>query len=378
MKFHYKCIDCGYEFESEEITYTCPHCNSEDTESFPKGYLQVVLDPDYLKSLSNKTSVSYEDFSPYELPDKYVFPVGNTPVISSKRIAGLTGAKEALFKMDSLLPSGSFKDRASLLIVAQAMHFSKKEIVLASTGNAGASMSCAGAAFGLNIKLFIPKTAPKNKLMQSYLYGADVVPIDGNYDKAYLMSIDYTKKHGTLNRNTAFNPMTIEGKKSVSIELYNDFKGDLPDIIYVPVGDGCIISGVYKGFIDLQTAGLIKKIPQIVCCQSEKSNAISKAFSDGRCKNISASTIADSISVDSPACGRMALKYLKEYNGRCITVSDEKILSAQKELCKSAGIFAEPASSTAYACLKEDKEASGKKVCVLITGVGFKDMSVFK
>ncbi len=377
MKFHYRCVDCNYEFESEKITYTCPHCNSEATSFFPKGYLEVIIDDSYLKKLSKKDKIYYKDFSPYVLPDYRVFPVGNTPLIRSERISELVSASEVYFKMDSLLPSGSFKDRASQLIVAQAIHFKQKDIVLASTGNAGASMSCAGASYGLNITLFIPKSAPENKLKQSILYGANVIPIDGNYDEAYLMSIKYSKEKGLLNRNTAFNPMTIEGKKSVSIELYNDFNKNLPDSIYVPVGDGCIISGVYKGFIDLLNAGLIEKVPEIICCQSEGSNAISKAFNDNKFENINANTVADSISVDSPACGRMAVKYLKQYGGRCITVSDKKILNAQRELCKMAGIFAEPASSTAYACLKEDSKALNKKVCVLITGIGFKDMSVF-
>ena len=219
--------------------------------------------------------------------------------------------------------------------------------------------------------------------MQSVLYGATVVPVKGSYDDAFLLSIEYTKHFGGINRNTAFNPMTIEGKKSVSIELFEQLGRKVPDVVYVPVGDGCIISGVYKGFYDLLHAGLIDKIPHIVCAQSEKSNAIIMAFETGKFKSIEASTRADSISVDIPASGRMAVRYLKEYGGWCTQVTEQEILDAQMSLVHDSGIFVEPASSAAWAALVKDRDMLIKRfgadvsVCVLLTGIGFKDMAVF-
>ncbi|MBQ7729092.1 MAG: pyridoxal-phosphate dependent enzyme, partial [Spirochaetales bacterium] len=200
---------------------------------------------------------------------------------------------------------------------------------------------------------------------------------------AFLLSIEYTKHFGGINRNTAYNPMTIEGKKSVSIELFEQLGRKVPDVVYVPVGDGCIISGVYKGFYDLLQAGLISKIPHIVCSQSEKSNAISTAFETGVFKSISATTRADSISVDIPASGRMAVQYLKEYDGWCTQVTEKEILDAQMSLVHDSGIFVEPASSAAWAAFVKDREMLEKRfgsdvsVCVLLTGIGFKDMAVF-
>jgi threonine synthase len=177
--------------------------------------------------------------------------------------------------------------------------------------------------------------------------------------------------------------MTREGKKSVSIELFEQLGRKVPDVVYVPVGDGCIISGVYKGFYDLLQAGLIDRIPYIVCAQSEKSNAISMAFQTGEFKSIEATTRADSISVDIPASGRMAVQYLKEYGGWCTQVSEEEILSAQMNLVHDSGIFVEPASAAAWAALEKDKDMLIKRfgedasICVLLTGSGFKDMAVF-
>ena len=384
MKFRYVCVDCGKEYVTDKIIYQCPECASKQKEGeFPRGYLKVIYDNDELRKLSEKDHVSIYDFFPYDIPNKEVYPVGTTPIVVPKRLNEKIGLKNVFCKMDAYLPSGSFKDRASQLIAAQAIAHNEKRIALASTGNAGAAMSCAGAAYGLDIILFVPETAPINKLMQSVLYGATVVPVKGSYDDAFLLSIEYTRHFGGINRNTAYNPMTIEGKKSVSIELFEQLGRKAPDVVYVPVGDGCIISGVYKGFYDLMQAGLIDRIPCIVCAQSEKSNAISMAFKTGEFKSISATTRADSISVDIPASGRMAVQYLKTYGGWCSQVSEDEILDAQMTLVHDSGIFVEPASATAWAAMNKDKDMLKERfgedasICVLLTGIGFKDMAVF-
>lgn len=384
MKFKYKCIDCGHEFKSNKIEYTCPKCGgTEKPGEFPKGYLKVIYDKNDLQKLAKKDHVTIYDFFPYKVPTPEVYPVGNTPIVKPANLNKKLGLNNVFCKMDAYLPSGSFKDRASQLIAAQAIAHNTKKIALASTGNAGAAMSCAGAAYGLDIILFVPEKAPINKLMQSVLYGATVVPVKGTYDDAFLLSIEYTKAFGGINRNTAYNPMTIEGKKSVSIELFEQLGRKTPDIVYVPVGDGCIISGVYKGFYDLWQAGLIKKIPHIVAAQSNKSNAISRAFKTGKFKSIEASTRADSISVDIPASGRMAVDYLKTYDGWTTEVTESQILDAQMSLVKNCGVFVEPASATAWAALKKDskmikeKYGANASICVLLTGIGFKDMAVF-
>ena len=384
MKFKYVCVDCGKEYVTDRIIYQCPECASKQKEGeFPRGYLKVIYDADDLRKLAKKDHITIYDFFPYEVPNKEVYPVGTTPIIVPRRLNEKLGLKNVFCKMDAYLPSGSFKDRASQLIAAQAIAHNEKRIALASTGNAGAAMSCAGAAYGLDIILFVPGKAPINKLMQSVLYGATVVPVKGSYDDAFLLSIEYTKHFGGINRNTAYNPMTIEGKKSVSIELFEQLGRKAPDVVYVPVGDGCIISGVYKGFYDLLHAGLIEKIPYIVCSQSEKSNAISMAFETGEFKSISATTRADSISVDIPASGRMAVQYLKAYGGWCTQVTEEEILDAQMTLVHDSGIFVEPASATAWAAMNKDKNMLKERfgedasICVLLTGIGFKDMAVF-
>ena len=172
-------------------------------------------------------------------------------------------------------------------------------------------MACAGAACGLTVVLFVPGAAPRAKLLQSLMYGAQVIPVQGTYDDAFALSIEYTRAFGGINRNTGFNPFTIEGKKTVSLELYNQLGCGVPDVVYVPVGDGVIISGAAKGFADLMEAGLADRMPAMVAVQAEGSNAIARSWREKREVVLTrTSTIADSLSVASPACGRMALGWL--------------------------------------------------------------------
>ena len=364
--------------------YQCPECSKEnDGKTFPKGNLIVKLDKEVLEKARKKDHVTPNDFYPYPSEDENEYPIGITPLMAPRRLQKETGMKNLFFKLDSQLISGSFKDRASYEVALQAKALGEKKIALASTGNAGAAMSAVGAAMDLDIILFVPSTAPINKLMQSVLYGAKVIPVKGTYDDAFKLSIEYTKLHGGINRNTAYNPMTIEGKKSISIELFEQLGRKAPDAVYVPVGDGCIIAGVAKGFSDLLEAGLIDKMPRMICCQSERSAAISNSVEKGDYSEFDATTRADSISVGLPANGRMAGEYVKASKGWCVRVSDEDILSSQIDLTSKAGVLAEPAAACAWAAFKKDKERLKKEVgedalaVVLLTGSGFKDMKAF-
>ena len=381
MGYKYVCSDCGREYDSSDFMYLCPECEKEnDGSSFIKGVLRIELDDAALEKAKKRGKAVKEDFYPISVSHSDEYKIGPTPLVRNKRLSGL---ENAFFKLDSLLPSGSFKDRASYLVGEEALLRGERKIVLASTGNAGAAMSAVGASLSLDIVLFVPKTAPVNKLMQSILYKAHVIPVAGTYDDAFALSIEYTKRHGGINRNTAYNPMTIEGKKSISIELFEQMGRKVPDAIYVPVGDGCIIGGVAKGFDDLRKAGLIEKVPRLIACQSDASAAISNAIENDDFSTIEASTRADSISVDLPANGRAAVRAVKASGGWAVRVSDKEILTSQLVLTRESGVLAEPAAAAAFAALEKDRDhlvsVLGKEasITVLLTGTGFKDMKAF-
>jgi threonine synthase len=240
------------------------------------------------------------------------------------------------------------------------------------------------------------------KRVQVLQYGAALNQVDGTYDLAFDESLAYSERTGTLSRNTAYNPLTIEGKKTVSFEIAKQLglvegRGATsleggpwaaPDEVFVPTGDGVIIAGVYKGFEDLQRLGRISRMPRIWACQAEGSSAIARALATAASGGstyggegyfgapVASSTVADSISVDVPRNGAHALGKLRKHGGRAVTVSDIEILAAQRHLASKAGLFAEPSSSAALAgFLKVRGEiAPNARIVLLITGSGLKDV----
>jgi len=224
----------------------------------------------------------------------------------------------------------------------------------------------------------VPEAAPIAKLTQIIMYGATIVPVKGTYDDAFDLSLKATEEFGWYNRNTAYNPFTIEGKKTVSFEIFSQLNENIPDRVFVPVGDGVIISGVYKGFEDLLELGYIDKMPTIVMVQSEGSDNIVRNMDRESFEAKSSSTIADSISVDIPRNFNLAKQYIKKFKGEYITVTDNEILIASKKLSKNTGIFSEPAAATAFAGLlsyqKNNKIEDKSKNVVLLTGSGLKDL----
>ena len=354
----------------------CPECSSTHKSGQP---LNGVLEVELSGTLESNDPL---EFLPVEGQYFPAIPVGNTPLWQPEKLQKIYGFPELYLKDDGVNPTGSLKDRASFLVAAFARKHGIREVVVASTGNAGSSMAGVGAAAGLKVKLFLPKTAPPAKMIQALQYGADLVLADKNYDQAFSLSLEYSKRRGGMNRNTAYNPMTIEGKKTVSIEIFKQLK-KAPDHVFVSVGDGVIMSGVYKGFRDLLQLGRIDKIPVVHAVQASGSDAICRAMEsgdfDGQAESPvrAAKTVADSISVDTPSNGHLALKNLKAFGGHCFTVTDEEILCAQKELSSTCGLFSEPAAATAYAGFLKQKAAldSNETCVVLLTGNGLKDIN---
>jgi threonine synthase len=379
MKISYECVTCHHPLESEEVVYECPRClaagdGKPHQPGFPRGHLSVVFTPP--AGMSRGNAVDPAVFLPLSTGEQAAWPVGNTPLIGPARLREKTGFPGLFLKNDTLNPSGSLKDRASLLVAAQARARGETRVALASTGNAGASMACAGAAYSLEIILFVPAAAPRAKLLQSLLYGARVVPVKGTYDDAFSLSLSSTKRFGGINRNTGYNPLTVEGKKTVSIELYNQLGCRVPDVVYVPTGDGVIYSGACKGFADLVKAGCAERMPVMVSVQAQGSNAIARSWREGREVTLErADTVADSLSVARPASGQMALGFLRQTGGRVVEVSDQEIGAAQRELAAQAGIFVEPSSAAAWAGFIKDRMNvdPASQVVVLLTGTGFKD-----
>jgi len=392
----YRCSICGTEYLPGQVTYTCPKDGGNldiemDYEAIKKKY--------HYEDITSRDDFSlwrYEPLLPVNEPKGEATPLhlaGWTPVFKLPRLAEKLGLKHLWLKDESRNPSASFKDRASAILVARAQEIGAEVVVTASTGNAGAALACMSAAIGQKAIIFAPKSAPPAKVAQLLVFGAKVILVDGTYDDAFDLTVKAADEFGWYCRNTGYNPFTVEGKKTGAFEIWewwieahrdwhkkdSPLDDHPPLTVFVSVGDGNIISGIYKGFKDLYRLGWIPNMPRIIGVQAEGSAAIANAFHANTeiITPVSATTIADSISVDLPRDGVRAVRAARDTKGTYITVSDDEIIKSIAELGRM-GIFAEPAGATAYAGLVKATGSgavgSDDPVLVLNTGSGLKDV----
>ena len=385
---YFQCSECGQCFEPDQVTYNCMTCGGNLDTHFSFEQNPAEIDP---CSILESKEASIWRYTPLlAAPDPGfentpLHQVGWTPVYQPEALREGLGMRELWIKDESRNPSASFKDRASALVVARAIEADVQTIIAASTGNAGAAMACMAASVGKQAVIIAPRSAPPAKVAQLLTFGARVVLVDGTYDQAFDLSIEASRELGWYNRNTGFNPYTVEGKKTAGLEIWeqvlrNRESFDQNMTVFIPVGDGNILSGVAKGFVDLLALGWIEKLPRLVGVQAEGSAAIYNAFHAGKNEitPVSAKTVADSISVDLPRDGIRALNRARQSGGYFLTVSDQDILQAIPTLGR-AGLFVEPAAAAAYAglqaAIRQGLHHPEEPALVLCTGSGLKDVN---
>jgi threonine synthase len=382
----FRCSLCRQEYQPDEQIYVCRSCG---------GNLDVILNYDEINRRYKMEDIvcrgesslwRYLPLLPVSDPGGEGTPLhaaGWTPMYSPAALANRLGLNHFWIKDEGRNPTASFKDRASSIVVARAREIGAEVVVTASTGNAGAALAGMAAAIGQPAVIFAPKTAPPAKVAQLLVYGAMVILVDGSYDNAFDLTIEASQAFGWYCRNTGYNPFTAEGKKTAAFEIWENLMikpvSDRPLCVFISVGDGNIISGIHKGFKDLHALGWIERMPRLFGIQSEGSAAVANAFfaNTETITPVSATTIADSISVDLPRDGVRAVRAPRETGGCYLTVKDEDIVTAIGDIGPS-GIFAEPAGATAYAGLKkaiaEGLITPEDPVVVLNTGSGLKDV----
>ncbi|MCX8057052.1 MAG: pyridoxal-phosphate dependent enzyme [Ignavibacteria bacterium] len=398
----YRCSSCNKEFSPEkienELIYLCPICGEAKRNQPLKGVLLIIYDYDQLRKnnfsqkLFNSTCGRIWSF-PEILPLEYDFTKNSYTSINHSKLESVSlnstpvieldfnGAKLFAFD-DTRNPTFSYKDRASILVALKAIQLGIKNISAASTGNAGSSIAGICARFGLTSNIFVPKTIPEAKRIQIQSYGAKIYVVDGSYDDAFDLCLEISSMKKWFNRNTAYNPLTIEGKKSSAYDILISFNGKIPENIFVPVGDGVIIGGMFKGFWELLQIGLIEKLPKLIAVQSSGSNAVVRYFNTKKFEFQNAETIADSICASAPRNLFMANEAISKSNGFPIEVTDEEILVAQKEVIQRFGIFVEPSSASTFAAFKDALRigliSKDETTLLMFTGNGLKDTRSLK
>lgn len=379
------CSVCGESYSPDEVMYTCPVDDGNLSVVLDIAHIQKDLGPEDIKASPDFSMWRYLPLLPVTDPGHYATPlrsVGWTPVYQPPRLIDQLGLKQLWVKDESSNPTASFKDRASALMVAKGLELGVEVIITASSGNAGAALAGMAASVGQEAVILVPKSAPPAKIAQLLVYGAQVILVDGTYDDAFDLTLEVSKEFGWYCRNTGYNPYTAEGKKTAGYEIWEQVIAveslKKPLSVFVSVGDGNIIAGIYKGFKDLYDLGWIDQVPRMFGVQAEGAAALVNAYQSGveSIEAVTADTLADSISVGLPRDGLRALRAVTQTDGAYISVSDDEILQAIADLGKS-GIFAEPAGAAAYAGLVKavgaGQIAQDDPVVVMVTGSGLKD-----
>ena len=351
-----KCIHCGRRYSTEEVDYYCPACGYHD------GILDVQYDYEAAREELNAEALAgnrelsmwrYLPLLPVLSPDLIPYlQVGWTPLYETPRLAGELGVARCWVKDEGRNPTASFKDRASALGVVKALEKNAAQITCASTGNAASSLAGFAAAAGIPATIFVPARAPQAKVAQLLVYGARVFSVEGTYDEAWELCMKASAEFGWYNRNCAINPYLIEGKKTVSLELAEQFSrltpGRAPDWVVVSVGDGCTIGGVWQGLREMHHLGILPRLPRILGVQAEGCQPFVTAWRErSGLTPCAANTLADSIAVGHPRNFAKGMRAVTESGGAFVAVADEEILESITLMARKAGVFGEPAGGRA-------------------------------
>ena len=374
-----RCVRCGREYPAAPDVTTC-ECGGILDVIYDYEYIKTRLTAETLAAREEATMWRYRELLPIEedtVPEG--LRVGCSPLYKSDALAKDLGIAELYIKDDGLNPTASLKDRASAMAVTKAVEAGYDTIACSSTGNAASSLAGNAARAGLRTYIFVPDRAPKGKIAQLMMFGANLTAVRGSYEETFELSRKAIDKYGWYNRNAAINPYLSEGKKTVAHEIIEQLGYEAPDYVAVSVGDGCTIAGVYKGLYDMYMIGLIDRIPRLISVQAEGCCPINTAVTTGEpWTPQEENTYADSIAVGVPRNADKAIKAILDSNGIAVNVSDDEIRAAQRYLAARSGVFGEPAGVTATAGLiklaREGRLEPDAKIVSIVTGNGLKDI----
>ena len=372
-----KCRECGSTYPLEP-KHVCEFCF---------GPLEVDYDYDAIKSAISRERIEsgphsiwrYADLLPVEGPPRVDLSVGFTPLVRADRLAQRLGIKELYIKNDTANPTWSFKDRVVSVALSRAVEFGFETAACASTGNLANSVAAHAAHAGLKCFVFIPADLEAGKVMNSLVYGPNVIAVRGNYDEVNRLCSEIADRTNWAFVNVNIRPYYSEGSKTLAYEVAEQLGWRAPDHVVVPIASGSLLTKVHKGFNEFKKLGLIADTPvKISGAQAEGCSPVAQAFASGAdfVKPVKPSTIAKSLAIGNPADGIYALDVMRGTGGAAAMVSDAEIIEGIKLLAETEGIFTETAGGVTIGVLKqlvEQGKINADEVTVAyITGIGLK------
>ena len=368
-----KCIKCSSIFEPFPPNHKCPNCG---------GPLEYQIDYESLKKKAFHGKFNfwrYRKFLP-ETRNIATLGEGGTPLHKAERLADHLKIGEVYLKDETRNPTNSFRDRSAALMVSNALDMKSQSIICATNGNLGASLAAYCAKYGLICHVIIPKLVDMGKLAQMLIYDAIIEEYGETVDDSIEKAEKLAKETGWYQATPELNPLVIEAQKTIAYEIFE--QSGVPDWMIVSMGSGGTVYSIWKGFKELQLLEKANFAPKIVGVQAESCSPIIDKLEEKVRRKEKNLTHALAILVRKPLQQELAIKAIKESDGKAIAIPDQEIIMAEHEIAKLEGMFAEPASSATVAALKklvnEGVIDKNEKVICLITGSGLKATDILQ
>jgi threonine synthase len=354
------CNICGNAFDNQRMDFLCPKCGGVfDINNFPVIDLEKV-------EVNRQGLMRYINiFGLDQKTEPLTLAEGGTKLIDDE-----FNGRKVFHKMESLNPTGSYKDRGSVVLINYLKQNGIDKVVEDSSGNAGASLAAYAALAGIKARIFVPDSASGPKRKQIEEYGAELVAIPGPRANA-ARAVKAEAENGAVYASHAYMPMGLLGISTIAFEVYEDIGDEIKSVI-IPIGHGGLMLGIMRGYISLLQAGYIHGLPRFIGVQAELCSPVANLLTPVENNGIyPQTTIAEGVRVTEPVRGQAVADIIKKNNGMIIRVGEEMILPAYKEL-KVRGIDVEPTSALTWAGLKLLPEEVKGPVLLIQTGAGYK------
>jgi threonine synthase len=371
-----ECTNCGKKFDAGVEQHVCI-CGKP---LFAHYDLKRAAETLNLKNLSNRlrTLWRYAEVLPEGEP--VTLGEGMTPLLAASRLGTSMGLQHLYVKDEGLNPTGSFKARGMTAAVTRAKQLGARTLAAPTAGNAGGALAAYAAAAGLAAVIVMPSDTPAANVMECQAFGAKVIKLDGLISDCGKYVAERKDHEGWYDVSTLKEPYRVEGKKTMGYELWEQFGAKLPGVILYPTGGGVGLIGMCKAFDEMQEMGWIgAERPRMVAVQAEGCAPIVKAWEAHRDKADffpNAATMASGLRVPGPLGDLLILRMLKQTQGTALTVTDDEMLQAGKELASQEGIFAAPEGAATVSAARKLASSGWIKpeetVVLFNTGTGYK------
>ena len=379
---HLECSECDRIYDSDTLQTYCFECNAPLLARYDSEGIRSRVSRDEISN-QRRGLWRWSSMLPVSDPSfQTTLGEGDSPLLALDRLGKMLGISNLYLKDESSNPTGTFKARGIAVAVSRAIELGVEHFIIPTAGNAGGALAAYCARAGVDAQIFMPSDAPEINKTEVRNAGATLTLVDGLIDDAGRMAAKLAAKNGWFNVSTLKEPYRIEGKKTMGLELAEQFDWRLPDVIIYPTGGGTGLIGMWKAFQELEFLGWIgAHRPRMVSVQTAGCAPVVKAIEAGDEDTelwLDAQTSAGGLRVPQPFAGRLILRTLRESNGTALAVSEEEIAAAQKQLAHTEGVLASPEGAASLACLphllKSGWLNSDESVILFNTGTGLKNI----